>query len=97
MRLPGFEPGLEAWDAPFEKKKEVLSSSIDDILRIFNEFCLVDLKLKQGSTYNHIKNIKRLLRMLDKPLSQINIQDLRTYLKGYLNKANGTMPIRLKL
>jgi len=100
VRLPGFEPRLEAWEARFEEsfgsRKHIVSSSVEDILKDFDEFCLVDLKLKQGSTYNHFKNIKRLLRTLDKPLSQIDIQDLRSYLKRYLNKANGTYANQIK-
>jgi len=93
VRLPGFEPGLEAWEA----KKGTLIGKTERILKSFEEFCLVDLKLKQGSADNHIRNIRRLLLgTLDKPLSQIDVQDLRTYLKGYLNKANGTYANQIK-
>jgi integrase len=91
VRLPGFEPGLEAW-----KTLRNTFTTPNEILQTFEEFCQVDLNLKSSTIRIHHGVIRRLLTKYSKPLQHISRQDIRAYLKDYLPKSISTYANQVK-
>jgi integrase len=85
---PGWKLGSEG--AP------PLSTPHDELLAEFREFCLIDLQLKQPTVNNHLGVVNRLLQKIQKPANQLSVNDLRTYLQGYLNKSPSSYSNQIK-
>ena len=73
MRPPGFEPERDRQAVPLNDNEALLSE--------FEEFCRIDLQLsKRTFRDGHVPSVKRFLRMVEKPISQIQVADIREYL-----------------
>jgi integrase len=79
----------------FQAKKKG-TTPFNDVLESFKVFCLVDKRLKKSTTRLHIRNLRRLLRSLNKDPQEITTQDIRTYLVQYLDKATSTYADQIK-
>ncbi|MEM5868019.1 MAG: tyrosine-type recombinase/integrase [Candidatus Aenigmatarchaeota archaeon] len=54
---------------------------LEEILRRFRDFCLVDLQLSERTTFDHIFLIRKFLLWLNgKPIEELTVEDLRKYL-----------------
>jgi len=62
----------------------------ETLLSKFSEFCKVDLQLSKITTRGHLFHIRHFLKTVDKPLDELTVDDVRTYLKGFQAKSNGT-------
>lgn len=71
VRLPGFEPvpnGLRPL------------GNDDSLLRDFKEFCRIDLRLSPRTVEGHVPIVQAFLRHVSKPLTQVQVSDVRNYL-----------------
>jgi integrase len=51
----------------------------------FRDFLLVDLRQSKKTAYEKVYYIRKFLKSLDKPLDSVSNQDIRQYLKGFMN------------
>ena len=61
----------------FESEEEVIKSFID--------FLRIDRKLQPRTVQDHVYNLRGFLRFLNKPINQITVDDVREYLKRYVD------------
>jgi integrase len=74
VRPPGFEPAPHGL-RPFGDNETLLND--------FREFCRIDLQLSNRTFHDgHVPIAKRFLRTVDKPISLIQVNDIREYLSG---------------
>ncbi len=61
-----------------------------ELINEFEKFCMVDLGLADLTVKGHKQKINRFLKFVDKPVDKIVIDDVRTYLMSYKEKAPKT-------
>ena len=67
-----------------------LKLPFDKILSDFKEFCEIDLQLMDRTVNEHLKQVKKFLRALNKAPSSITVEDIRNYLSGYRERSPAT-------
>ncbi len=85
MLRPGFEPGSRAREATNE-----------ELLRRFRDFCLVDLNLAKSTVNLHNQNVSRFMKWSSEPMSLVESETVREYLKTYLDKTSYSYANQLK-
>jgi len=47
----------------------------------FKDFCEVDLELTDVTVKKHLKRLSQMIAYINKPISEISTEDIRTFLK----------------
>jgi integrase len=56
----------------------------------FKQYCQVDLQLAPLTIRDHVSNISRFIKTVNKPVDLLTREDVRRYLAGYMNKHPST-------
>ena len=67
-----------------------------DLLKKFNDFCIVDKRLTNSTAKLHQYNVDRFLRQLNVSLNEVKIDDVREYLKNYLDASPSSYANQIK-
>lgn len=79
----------------FQARKRI-KRDVNGVLEAFRDFCLVDLRLKESTVGLHLKNIERVLGIINKNPLDTTVDEVRAYLRMYLNRANSTYANQIK-
>ena len=60
-------------------------NNFEDLLKRFNDFCLVDLQLSKRTVTSHLSKLRQFFNWLNKPISTLTVEDMRRYLLQFRN------------
>jgi len=85
-----FNAGVAKLGKASDLRFDIQGLSNDEILSKFKEFCEIDLQLMKRTVKEHVWQVRRFFKALNKAPDEINDQDIREYLTPFKEKSPAT-------